>query len=190
MLSSESDRGRWDRKYASGEGPAHFRPKRFLVENQHLLAGRWALDVACGFGGNSLYLASIGFQVNALDVSGVALSRARAEALGRGLTINWVQVDLAQWWHPPGHYDLATVFFYLKRNLMPHLASTLRPGGLLIQANHHKGFLKLRPDFSPGYLLEQGELRQMAVDAGLEILYYADSTPGQDYDSLLIARRR
>jgi tellurite methyltransferase len=189
MSKSESDRTRWDRKYAAGEGPAHFRPKRFLVENRHLLSGQRALDVACGFGGNAMYLASTGFQVDALDVSGIALSRARAEAIRRSLCVNWVQADLDRWWFPADRYDLVTVFFYLNRDLMPHLASTLRDGGLLFQANHNKRFLELRPDFNPSFLLEQGELQQMALDAGLIIVYYADNAADQAHDSLLIARR-
>jgi tellurite methyltransferase len=190
MTESESDRRRWDRKYAAGEGPAHFRPRRFLVENHYLLAGQWALDAASGFGGNAMYLASEGFQVDALDVSGVALSRARSEAMARGLSINWLQVDLDRWWYPPSRYDIVTVFFHLNRELMPHLASTLRSGGLLFQANHNKRFLELRPDFGPSYLLEPGELQQMALDAGLEIVYYVDNAPDQAHDSLLIARKR
>ena len=86
---SETDRQRWDRKYTAREGPAHFRPGRLLVEYRHLLASRGlaglsmarrALDVACGFGGSSLFLASLGYQVDAVDVSGVALAQVRAEA--------------------------------------------------------------------------------------------------------------
>lgn len=189
MSHSKSDRSRWDRKYAAGEGPSHFRPRPFLVDHRHLLSGRGALDVATGFGGNAMYLASLGFQVDALDVSGVALSKARAEAVARGLAINWLQVDLNRWWYPPCHYDLVTVFFYLNRELMPQLASALRRGGLLVQANHNRRFLEQRPNFSPSYLLEPGELRQMALDAGLEIVCYADSAPDQASDSRLIARR-
>lgn len=189
MSASESDHERWDRKYAAGEGPTHFRPQRFLVENHHLLAAGRALDVASGFGGNAIYLASVGFQVDALDVSSVALSRARVEAMGRGLSINWVQVDLDRWRLPSSHYDIAMVFFYLNRELMPRLASTLKPGGLLFQCNHNKRFLELRPGFDPNYLLEPGELQQMALDAGLEILHYVDSAPDQVHDAQLIARR-
>jgi 2-polyprenyl-3-methyl-5-hydroxy-6-metoxy-1,4-benzoquinol methylase len=189
MSECESDRRRWDRKYAAGEGPAHFRPKQFLVENRYLLGGERALDVASGFGGNAMYLASLGFQVDALDVSAVALLRARGEATERGLSINWVQVDLGHCWFPPSRYDVVTVFFYLNRDLMPRLAWTLKPGGLLFQANHNQGFLELRPDFSRNYLLKPGELRQMALGAGLEILSYADKAPDQDHNSQLIARR-
>jgi 2-polyprenyl-3-methyl-5-hydroxy-6-metoxy-1,4-benzoquinol methylase len=189
MEERESDQERWDRKYAAGEGPTHFRPKRFLLEHRHLLSGERALDAACGFGGNALYLASIGFQVDALDVSSVALLRARREAMEQGLSINWAQADLDHWWFPPGRYDIVMVFFYLNRGLMPQLASTLRPGGLLFQAHHNQGFLQLRPDFDPGYLLEEDELGQMATDAGLEILYHVANAPDQAHNSQLIARR-
>ena len=97
---SESDRERWNRKYSDREGPAHFRTSHLLVEHRHLIAEMArdanlpdrgspptsrALDVACGFGGNSLYLASMGFQVDAVDISGVALAQLQAEAARRGL---------------------------------------------------------------------------------------------------------
>jgi tellurite methyltransferase len=185
----KSDRERWDRKYAAGEGPAHFEPNRFLTENHHLLTGERALDVACGFGGNTLYLASMGYQVDAVDASGVALAQARAEARRRGLWPNLIQADLTRWRVPVAHYDLIVVFFYLNRDLMPHLAAGLRPGGLLFQAGRNAHFLTIRPDFNVSYLLEPGELYRLARDAGLEVLFHADGTPDQTSTSQLIARR-
>ena len=186
---TESDRERWDRKYGAGEGPVHFRPNRLLTNNRDLLTGGRALDVACGFGGNALYLASLGYRVDAVDVSAVALARAQGEAKRRGLQINLVQADLARWWLPPSCYDLITVFFYLNRELMPRLARWLRPGGLLFQANRNKRFLDVRPGFDPDYLLEPGELHRLASGAGLEILHHADSAPDRVHDSQIIARR-
>jgi hypothetical protein len=72
---------------------------------------------------------------------------------------------------------------------MPRLARGLRPGGLLFQANRNVRFLEERPDFSRDYLLAIGELRQMALNAGLEIVYYTDGTPEHTADTQLIARR-
>ncbi len=186
---TESDRERWDRKYGAGEGPAHFRPNWLLTDNRHLLTGGRALDVACGFGGNAPYLASLGYQVDAVDVSAVALAHAQREARRRGLLINLVQADLARWWVPRSHYDLIVVFFYLNRELVPVLGAALRPRGLLFQANRNKRFLKIRPGFDPGYLLEPGELHRLASMAGLEILHYAGSAPDRVHDSEIIARR-
>lgn len=187
---SESDRERWNRKYAAGEGPAHFQPKEFLLEHAGLLAGGRALDVACGFGGNALYLARRGYRVDGVDISEVGLVQAQSEARERGLQdkIQFIQADVGRWWVAPERYDLILVFFYLNRGLMPRLAQGLRPGGLLFEANRNVRFLQARPDFDPDYLLAVGELREMALDAGLEVVYYADGTPERDSDARLIAR--
>lgn len=186
---TESDRERWDRKYDAGEGPAHFRPNRLLTDNRDLLTGGRALDVACGFGGNALYLASLGYRVDAVDVSTVALAHAQGEARRRGLQINLVQADLARWQVPRSHYDLIVVFFYLNRELVPVLGAALRPRGLLFQANRNRHFMEIRPDFNPDYLLEPGELHRLASIAGLEILHHADPSPDRVHDSQIIARR-
>jgi tellurite methyltransferase len=187
---SESDRERWNRKYTAGEGPAHFQPKEFLLEHAGLLAGGRALDVACGFGGNALYLARRGYRVDGVDISEVGLVQAQSEARERGLQdkIQFIQADVGRWWVAPERYDLILVFFYLNRGLMPRLAQGLRPGGLLFEANRNVRFLQARPDFDPDYLLAVGELREMALDAGLEVVYYADGTPERDSDARLIAR--
>jgi SAM-dependent methyltransferase len=189
MVNGESDRQRWDRKYAAGKGPAHFAPKPFLSEHRKMLTGGRALDLGCGFGGNALYLASLGYQVDAVDVSGVAVAQAAAEAKRRRLQVQFVQADLGRWWVRQSHYDLITVFYYLNRGLMPEMAGGMRPNGLLFQLNHNRGFLEVRPGFNPDYLLEPGELLHLALDAGLEVLYYSDGPPGAEHSSQLIARR-
>lgn len=188
-MEAESDLERWDRKYAAGEGPAHFEPRRFLIHHRHLLTGGRALDVACGFGGNALYLAARDYQVHAVDASRVALDQARAEAVRRGLQIGFFQADLTRWSVPQEHYDLIAVFYYLNRDLMPQLAAGLRPGGLLFQANRNRQFLTIRPGFNPDFLLKPGELRRLALQAGLEVLLCSDGTPEEEHTSQLIAQR-
>jgi tellurite methyltransferase len=186
---AESDRERWDRKYAAGEGPAHFEPKPFLAEHRHLLEGGRALDIACGFGGAALYLASLGYRVDAVDVSIVGLTRAQAEASRRKLRINFVQADLTRWTVALPRYDLIVVLYYLNRDLMPRLVAGLLPGGLLFQATRNVRYLSIRPDFDPAFLLELGELFQFATNAGLEILHCTDGIAGEDHVSQLIARQ-
>jgi SAM-dependent methyltransferase len=188
---AESDRERWNRKYADRQGPAHFRPSHLLVEHRHLIAEMArhaslpdggppsvprALDVACGFGGNALYLASTGFQVDAVDISGVALAQLQAEAARRGLRLRLrlVQADLTRWWVPPSHYDLIIVTYYLNRDLMPQLSRGLCPGGLLFVETHNIRFLLVRPDFDPAFLLRPGELCQFARDTEMQVIQLAD----------------
>jgi tellurite methyltransferase len=189
-IRHESDRERWDRKYSAGEGPTHFGPNPLLTENRGLLAAGRALDAACGFGGSALYLAEVGYRVDAVDASSVGLGHAQAEAQRRGLDIHFVQADLDHWQVPAAHYDLITVFFYLNREFVGRAAAGLRPGGLLFQANRNIHFLEERPDFNPDYLLDPGELRRLALGAGLEVLFYCDGTPEEVHLTQIIARRR
>jgi len=147
-----------------------------------------ALDVACGFGGNSLYLASAGFQVDAIDISGVALAHLQAEAARRGLRLRLIQADLTRWWVPPSHYALIVATYYLNRDLMPQLSRGLRSGGLLFMETHNTHFLSERPDFDPAFLLHPGELRQFAQDAKMEVIQVADGG-SEAHTTRLVARR-
>ena len=185
----ESDRTRWDRKYAASEGPAGSQPDPFLVRHCGLLRGGRALDVACGLGGNALYLAAWGYRVEAIDVSAVALDKARAEAVRRGLRIDFLQADLARWPVPAERYDVAAMFFYLNRELLPALAAGLRPGGLLFLAGHNRAYLAHKPDFNPTYLWAPGEMVERVQDAGLRVVSTGEGAEEGRYVSRILARR-
>jgi 2-polyprenyl-3-methyl-5-hydroxy-6-metoxy-1,4-benzoquinol methylase len=60
-----------------------------VIEIAGLPVGR-ALDVGCGEGGDAIWLASQGWQVTAVDISEVALDRARSAAGAAGVVVDWV----------------------------------------------------------------------------------------------------
>src|SRR5882724_2806111 len=64
-----------------------------LVENKIVLPGR-ALDLGCGTGHYSMYLAEHGFDVTGVDFSENALASARKEAAKRALAITFLQGDV------------------------------------------------------------------------------------------------
>src|SRR4051794_3392305 len=74
-----------------------------LIPNERLknlvsyLEGGSALDLACGLGGNSLLLAKLGYQVQAMDISDVAISYLQEQALQQQLTIYPCLADLTEW---------------------------------------------------------------------------------------------
>jgi cyclopropane fatty-acyl-phospholipid synthase-like methyltransferase len=67
---------------------------RELVE-AHKLGPRRALDIGCGTGSYSLYLARKGFDVTGVDVSSSAIERAKEKAAQSGLPVRFLAADMA-----------------------------------------------------------------------------------------------
>lgn len=151
-------------------------PARFLVQQLQRFPKGKVLDVASGSGRHALFLASLGYQVDAVDHDEQALARFSASARMRHLTgISSRVLDLEQPLHKPplGHetYDAVVVFFYLNRPLFPHLIDALKPGGVLLYEtftldNHVQHQHPKRREFC----LAQGELVRLLPD--LRILHY------------------
>ena len=70
------------------------RPILFLRQHSNLLKSGRALDLACGRGGNSVFLAEAGYTVDAIDISDTVLSRLKVYADQRRLNIRCIIADL------------------------------------------------------------------------------------------------
>lgn len=86
----------WDQRYITGETPWDTgEPNSHLVDfvrSRSIGRGR-ALDVGCGTGTNGLWLAERGFDVLGVDISPVAIERARAKAAGTKLDCRFDVLD-------------------------------------------------------------------------------------------------
>ena len=67
---TDQDRTKWDARYEKDLGD--FEPSAIVKRYWHIAPRRRALDIACGNGRNSLFLADHGFSVDAVDISTVA----------------------------------------------------------------------------------------------------------------------
>src|SRR2546426_12786316 len=88
---SVNDQARWDRKHLAehgSEAASGFLREIFQTQNWQIRSGR-ALDIAAGKGRNAIFLAERGFDVEAIDISPVALDEARRRATERRLDISW-----------------------------------------------------------------------------------------------------
>lgn len=173
----DETRERWNRRYAErGVHPFASAPAPWLMENRWLLSsvpGQRALDVGCGDGRNAVYLARLGFVVDALDISDVAIDALRAAATERQLSVRALRVNLETDPLPDGPYDVIVQINYLQRNLFDALAAALAPGGLLLVETVTRAHVeRLENHFAPRYLLEPGELR--AAFAQLALLRYQE----------------
>ena len=128
----ESTGARITRQAASG--PHGDRPADWLTQHRHLLTPGHALDLACGHGRHTLYLAQEGFLVEAWDRDAAALEAVQTAANTLGLsTVTTRLADLEQEPAiPSASFELIAVFYYLQRDLFPQIMRALKPGGLLV----------------------------------------------------------
>ncbi len=169
-------RERWNLRYAARRSSPPGEPSPWLQENADLLsglAGRRALDLACGDGRNAVFLARRGFAVDAVDISDVAIE-ALATIAGRlGLTVRPARLDLERDALPGGGYDVILMLNYLQRSLFAPLPAALAPGGIVIAETVTRAHRDvLGHDFGAAFLLEPGELR--AAFPGLEVVRDAE----------------
>ena len=131
-----------------------------------------ALDLACGDGHNSLALARAGWQVEAWDVSPVALRLVRERATAEGLRVETREVDLEEALpRPAERCDLALLIDFLQRGLHARLEALVRPGGCLLLSTFTVDHAGEHP--SRRFRLERGELA--AGVAGFTTLLHEES---------------
>ena len=185
---AEADREKWDRRYAEGSYEARTYPSPFLVERLADLPRGRALDLACGAGRNALCLAEAGYEVDALDISGVAVERARTAARERGLEVDFRVVDLDGFVPPAGRYDLVTVIRYTDRKLMERLPEALAEGGMLLVEHHLLTSEPVAGPTSRHFRLAPNELVDL-YHGRLRVLFYDERiTPDPDGRSIALAR--
>jgi len=169
----QRDRVKWNKKYA--EKTPGQRVPGIIRDHIHLAPKGRALDIACGSGAVSLYLAGKGFVVDALDISDVALT-ALSKQHPR---IHTICADLDTFDLAVDRYHLVANIRYLNRRLFPRILNALLPGGMLIFETFLKSDKKeMDNGFKREYLLDEKEL--LHVFAPLEILYYRETDSGCD----------
>ena len=181
-----SDREKWNQRYAD-ESPDIPAPDSFLVQHRDLLKFGQALDLACGRGGNAIYLARSGYVVDAVDISDIALSKLRAHAKRLGLNIRCIVADLDRFTLPREFYDLVVVFYFFSKPLLSSIKYTLRPDGLLFYATYNVRHTSVQPGFNPDYLVEPQALSRFFKD--YEILVNEPEAGPDGNISRFIARK-
>ncbi|WP_235940657.1 A1S_2505 family phage non-structural protein [Paramicrobacterium fandaimingii] len=141
--SEPADRqGYWNGRYSGTERMWSGRVNAALAETVVELSPGTALDLGCGEGGDSLWLAEQGWTVTGVDISDVALARADAEARSRGVhAVTWQQADL-ETWAPEEQFDLVSACFlqaphdFDREGVLRRSGHHVRPGGHLLIVSH------------------------------------------------------
>jgi tellurite methyltransferase len=173
----EADRQRWNERYQ--QQGYDFRPAAWLTSLEASIRprpGSRALDLASGGGRHALYLAELGYAVDAWDISDVALAYMRTELARRALTglplpVEPRQVDLEHTVFPPAAFDLILDAHYLDRAIFEPLCRALRPGGLLLVHTflYVRGGTLTANLSNPAHAVQPGELER-TFGSQLEIL--------------------
>ena len=117
-------------------------PTPLLVETARTLKPGRALDLACGKGRNSIWLAEHGWKVTAVDRSPIVIPGVDTRV-----------ADLEKHEFPIGEavWDLIVVSLYLQRDLFEPIQRGLKPGGvalvivLLMEPGHERSLFRAQP---------------------------------------------
>ena len=190
---SVTDREKWDGRYSAGAYAERTHPSELLLDWINSIPSGRALDVACGAGRNALFLAERGFEVDAVDISCVALRQLAQAAGQRRLEINCIEHDLDQPLVLRAGYQLILVIRFVDLPRIRQLAELLAPGGVLVCEEHLVTDAEVIGPGNPAYRVKAGELP--AVAEGLDIEYSREglvTEPDGRRAALaqLVARRR
>jgi 2-polyprenyl-3-methyl-5-hydroxy-6-metoxy-1,4-benzoquinol methylase len=178
-----SDRDHWDHRYARSGPPlseSSGLPDVFAAHSDAFPTAGSALDIACGQGRFSVWLAERGLTVRGLDISAVAIGHAKTAALQHRVAehCRFEVADLDRGLPPGPPVDVVVCHMFRDARLDRALVARLAPGGLLAVAALSE------VDAAPGrYRVRPGALTRAFAD--LEILA-ADERSGTAW---LLGRR-
>jgi SAM-dependent methyltransferase len=134
----------WEGRYRGDEHVWSGEPNRALVDVVAEFDPGRALDLGCGEGGDSIWLARHGWRVTAVDIATTAIARAQDLATRRRISdgqIAWVVADLAAW-RPTEDYDLVSACFlqspldFPRTDVLRTAAGVVASGGHLLVVAH------------------------------------------------------
>lgn len=143
MAEFDNPRDAWDARYRTGEYIFGTQPNAFLVtQGAYFSPGTRVLAVADGEGRNSVWLADRGCKVTAVDISPVAVEKARSLARERKVNVEFQIADMMEWQWPEAAFDVVVCIFIqfasprMRKSLFDGFWRTLRPGGVAIMEGY------------------------------------------------------
>ncbi len=163
----------WDQVYTE-RSVEESKPVDVLADNKYLLTGAGrALDYASGLGGNSIMLATMGFDVVAYDLSSVAVDKLNNYAEHENKSIHAEVRDLEL--SPlqcQQQFDVVVVSYFLHRQTLPFLYDCLKKEGLLFYQTFSGKQYDSQGPSNPDFRLKRNEL--LEVFGNMELIFYRE----------------
>ena len=170
-------------------------PAYVVKKFQHLLPNQGqALDLACGLGGNALFLAQKHLKTYAWDISPIAIKQLKKTALDKNLAIHATVQDIVKYPPEKNTFDVIIVHHFLERSILPNIITALRENGLLFYQTFTVS--NLPPDQITGpknqkYRLAKNELLHLCQ--GLHVIAYQEENCTMHtkipHEAFLVAQR-
>ncbi|MBL8836029.1 MAG: class I SAM-dependent methyltransferase [Alphaproteobacteria bacterium] len=168
---------RWNARFGEPGYLFGTAPNAFLAaQAPRLRRGQRALSVADGEGRNGVWLARQGLSVTAVDFSPVALAKAKALADQEGVSLDFIEADIARWAWPQAAFDVVAAIFIqfappdLRARIFRSIEAALRPGGLLLMQGYRPEQLAYATGGPPHAENMYTEDLLRAAFAGMEIV--------------------
>ncbi len=143
----------WNKRFDRPDYLFGTAPNKFLASQKRLLRrGQIALSIADGEGRNSVWLAEQGIDVVAVELSNIAVDKARRLAAQRGVAPRFEIASILDWEWGEARFDvIAAIFFQFaspaqRSVIFRHIVAALKLGGLLIL----QGYTPRQVDYKTG----------------------------------------
>ncbi|OIJ19255.1 hypothetical protein BKP45_13940 [Anaerobacillus alkalidiazotrophicus] len=152
------------------------KPNERLENLSTYFTGGKGLDLACGLGANSLFLAQLGYNIQALDISEVATQYVRDQAREKQLDIVATAIDLTNLSNlnfKKNLFDLVIITYYLDRDIFPYVKSIIKDNGYFFMETFYLSEETKKVGISNKYKLHSNELLSTFTD--WQVLYYEEN---------------
>lgn len=178
----------WNQRFAEVEFAYGDAPHVSVREQFGVPGSGRVLCLAEGQGRNAVHLASLGYDVTALDFSEVGLQRAQELAARTGVVIQTLQADLSTYVFEPVAWDgIISIFGHLpaplRARVNAQLYGALNPGGWLQLVGYHPKQLEygtggpqepsmlytiegLKAELGPGWTYHVAEVVERELEEG------------------------
>ncbi len=196
MVSALFDRAAagYDSWYETELGREADRAERSLIENMFIPPGPRILEVGCGTGQYTTWLAQQGLELTAVDVSREMLAKAQAKLAALNLKAGWLKADINEILHRLGRYHgilSMTAFEFIPKpeQVLQKLFQHLEAGGCLVigviagesaWSEQYQEIARAKPTsvFAQANFYSKAEIRSWQVGGRLELaggLYFPPS---------------